>query len=118
MTHLIGSEEILPQREEKHICTPKYHRERKSLPHSHSPTEFSQLPGGYVYWLLLLLMNERERSHKKMQGGRGASQVTQGRDCMSDYAWRLVNRAPEAHLISTQPSSHRHSLRAEEAAAK
>lgn len=47
--------------------SPKYHRGRKSLPVSHNPNEFFQLPGEYVYWLLLLLMNERERSQKKFK---------------------------------------------------
>lgn len=43
--------------------------QRKSLPCSHSPAEFSQLPGGYIFWLLLLLMHVRERSTKHKESG-------------------------------------------------
>lgn len=68
MTNVIplGMRRFCPKTE-KRISSKMLHR--ISVPHSHSPAEFSQLPGGYVSWLLLLLMRVREKSHKREVGG-------------------------------------------------
>lgn len=57
----LGRRRFCPETEQR-IYAKMLHR--ISLPHSHSPAEFSQLPGGYVFWLLLLLMHVGEKSHK------------------------------------------------------